>query len=510
MKTNCFIKVVPILLSSALVIFFISCNPYANTITEKVSSTVNADIDSAAIADNSRSISPQDRTLLLVHGWKDSSLIFNGLLADEFDYSPQNNINDFKDYYGTADKNIIKIDYYGENTLITEFKEVTVSTSITEIASKLATCLLRLKRENKIYDHLDIAAHSMGGLIVRYMVKHYYIQLKDAGITIDHIATIATPNHGTTLALLAMLIGITANDVQALEMVTNSAFLTSVNNEIETPYNINYSGNYNTIKWCTFRGRVLSWYDWACLTDGVVNTDSVPLNGATNYGVYEHARHDVLPGRHDVLKDLYGNFFVPAPAPEPNICYTYTCSYTSGDTADPDVTSCKFLPAGKSWTIQTPAGFTVTVIGRGSFRYVFAGWNLDYGNVSINVSNNGTTVFTMHSAGPASVTAQYASVPTPTPAPVYDFCYTINRSFTSGSSDSPYYTACKQMTVGQTISIPTPTGFTVSVPGRGSFPYTFDKWNMESGNVKIVLTGTGSTRITLLSPGNASIRATYK
>ena len=123
----------------------------------------------------------------------------------DFDSLPPNGTNDFRDFYGTSDADIVKIDYYGKDTSVPEFSGVTEGTYIEDIAQRLAFYLMRLKDEGMIRNRVDIAAHSMGGLVVRHMIERYYVFLKDEGITIDHVATIATPNHGTGIAYLASL-----------------------------------------------------------------------------------------------------------------------------------------------------------------------------------------------------------------------------------------------------------------------------------------------------------------
>lgn len=88
----------------------------------------------------------------------------------------------------------------------------------------------------------------MSGLVVRHMVKHYYKEIKDEGITINHIATIGTPNHGTTLAGIATaidlgLIIITGDDICDL------ANLQETQRILSSDYNCDradyYTGDFN-------------------------------------------------------------------------------------------------------------------------------------------------------------------------------------------------------------------------------------------------------------------------
>lgn len=110
---------------------------------------------------------------------------------------------------------------------------------------------------------LDIVTHSMGGLSTRYYIKYLGGSAK-----VRDVIEIGTPNHGTSVALVAF--GISEG---AREMLPNSAFLTDLNRADETP---------NPVKWTT----VLSLYD-----EANVPKFNCMLNGARNLLVWWPVGH---------------------------------------------------------------------------------------------------------------------------------------------------------------------------------------------------------------------------
>jgi len=101
---------------------------------------------------------------------------------------------------------------------------------------------------------VDIITHSMGGLSSRYY-------LKNLGGTsyVDDWVSLGGPNHGTTTALLCLLLG-----PSCWEMLPGSSFLKQLNSGDETPGAVNYG-------------------TWWSPCDEFINPDeSVVLQGATN------------------------------------------------------------------------------------------------------------------------------------------------------------------------------------------------------------------------------------
>ncbi|HVD59439.1 MAG TPA: triacylglycerol lipase [Gemmatimonadaceae bacterium] len=119
------------------------------------------------------------------------------------------------------------------------------------IAGQLATkidSLLTASGAAKV----DIIAHSMGGLSARYYAKNL-----GGSDKIDAFVSLASPNHGTTVANICPIIS-------CVEMRPNSAFLNALNAVDETPGNPRYA----------------TW--WTPCDQTVTPPESVILAGAVN------------------------------------------------------------------------------------------------------------------------------------------------------------------------------------------------------------------------------------
>ncbi len=290
-------------------------------------------------------ISACDKTLLLVHGLDGFSSQFDKFLDDaNFDLNGYGR-NDFKDYY--AENNILKVNYYDWNNPDEEFDGYNYNIPIETIAESLKDYIIRMAiEEGKINTHLDIVAHSMGGLVVRYMMIHYYPDIRREGIIIEHIATVGTPNHGTLfadllythpitsfIAAVLSIFGLPTLNTQVLQMAypVHSSLIYGLNNDNvhdETPFSRSDPVAYPDVLWSTFRGHVPSPFSEYMIgellyfsllglpgvylfmefyaSDGVVDTDSVALNAndVDNYGIYEGIDHVPLLEKPNVLEDI--------------------------------------------------------------------------------------------------------------------------------------------------------------------------------------------------------------
>ncbi|TFG25150.1 MAG: hypothetical protein EU529_01830 [Promethearchaeota archaeon] len=199
-------------------------------------------------------------TLILVHGFNDKAIAMEEIYDDE----------DYQEYY----QNIINIEYYdnpgdmGENFYI--------RTPIQDIAEAIAEYII--DNDEYICDNVDFVCHSMGGIIIRYMIKHYIVDIiEEYGelsreFSINNICMLGTPNHGTWIGW------ITIGVYQGIQMKPDSQFLENLNDFDETPYSELYD-----IKYYTYRG------DEGYGHDGLVYADSVILyeDDATNRGPYD-------------------------------------------------------------------------------------------------------------------------------------------------------------------------------------------------------------------------------
>ncbi|TFG04182.1 MAG: hypothetical protein EU536_05080, partial [Promethearchaeota archaeon] len=294
---------------------------------------------------------PGDRTLLCVHGYTGSSVQFDDFLTNP----------DLGAFYN----NIVAVDYYKDNDhyghrILEEYGDVNIP--IAEIGDALVAYILG--HPETFHTTIDIVAHSMGGLVVREMIKYRYLDLVAAGYRIDDVALIATPNHGTWISefplfllglvtvvsailfyldrvigglaviiggvlisiFLAFLIGfIGGTQGEQMNVILNRT-LTTLNSPDETPYGVDDEDDlYKHISWSTYRGNKGIWIQpkppffgssWLFVIinpfiyfeggeDGLVHCSSVPLNGAHNYGPFIRDHNELL----DLNTIISDNFF---------------------------------------------------------------------------------------------------------------------------------------------------------------------------------------------------------
>lgn len=284
---------------------------------------------------------PSGRTLLLIHGY--------GLTAKiHFEDTYSNPY--IQSYYNS----VIPIDYYGaipssNQTYSLGRADFDLNTPIEEIALELKKFLLDPNNSGLLTDKIDVIGYSMGGLIVRYLIRTYYVEIKAANYTFENVVLIATPNGGVyhvqgfynlflmgymTLSVLLSLIVVFTGErkrkgklgmifigflalsliliaiqgfvvtISAQQVQMGSSFLRNLNYGDLTPHSVDDSPPYNDITWSTFRGNgggkffferlliAFSFVNKPC--DGQVTVDSVILGGgATNYGPYDR-NHDEM------------------------------------------------------------------------------------------------------------------------------------------------------------------------------------------------------------------------
>ena len=237
-----------------------------------------------------------DSTAILIHGWGPNSDTgasheFSSMLSRVQADSFFENAFSIDYYYHSGDS-------YAQSHTEQEFYDygVTTNTHIGTVASLLKDYLIRMHDKpdtdpERIRDNLYIFAHSMGGLVSRYMVKHYYNDLKSAGINIRHIAMFGTPNFGC-------LIGAFGFSIQSSEMSRTwfqEAFLDGLALGDRTPCSWSDSVN-SDIYYTTYTGGA----DFIGTTDNVALDDRFfwwqdgYANDVTNFGLYDGVNHGQL------------------------------------------------------------------------------------------------------------------------------------------------------------------------------------------------------------------------
>jgi len=188
------------------------------------------------------------KTALFVHGWG---------FGTSSDFASLKTLFDAIGWF----TNTISIDFYAGNSgCETEFYEygVSVLTPIEIVACLLKNYILRMHATpttdpEHIGDSLFLIAHSMGGLVCRQMVKYYYDELKTAGITVRHLATLATPNFGAPIGGFSFT-------TQGFQMASYWGFhdlLNNLNTGDRTPYSVSDSSSYADIRYSTYSGDLL-------------------------------------------------------------------------------------------------------------------------------------------------------------------------------------------------------------------------------------------------------------
>ncbi|MBY9006270.1 MAG: right-handed parallel beta-helix repeat-containing protein [Candidatus Lokiarchaeota archaeon] len=219
------------------------------------------------------------RSLLLVHGWNGNIGQFDNIRNDL----------EIKNTY----INIDRVEYNNRNFMGVDVSMF--SPSIRELSGLMAEYLM--KNIDKFEGKLDIVCHSMGGLIIRAMIKYYYhiiqsfFEQKGLIFEIDHVATIATPNYGASICAILLVIFpipilFLAGD-QVNDMVPGSSFLKNLNKNNDAPYN-------DEIDWFTYGGG----------RDVVVFSSYVPLDNAKLNRKYSKLHHHNIVKDSEVIYDL--------------------------------------------------------------------------------------------------------------------------------------------------------------------------------------------------------------
>lgn len=143
----------------------------------------------------------------------------------------------------------------------------TSNTPIESISQELYTGLENLYNQYGAVN-IDIVSHSMGGLVVSYMMENYQVPL-----SIENVIFIGTPFLGSPFASIASYLGLDAIiGFQVDEMVPGSSFL---NNLQANMNNIAYNYPYTTM--IVYAGNYDPWWGYLFFSgdnDGVVSVNS--------------------------------------------------------------------------------------------------------------------------------------------------------------------------------------------------------------------------------------------
>lgn len=155
------------------------------------------DLDGYSYQSELRHFEVDKPTLLCLHGWGGTGEKAFNWTRTKPDVN-DNSISDFWDYYGAggAPNVILLPSYNNETTDDPEFDHVNSGAPIEYTAEAIKNYIVNRHNIGEIKDNLDILTYSFGGPIGRYLAKAFYSELKDAGVTIRHVGTIAGPNHG--------------------------------------------------------------------------------------------------------------------------------------------------------------------------------------------------------------------------------------------------------------------------------------------------------------------------
>jgi pimeloyl-ACP methyl ester carboxylesterase len=168
-------------------------------------------------------IPPSGVPILLVHGINNSAQE-----QDEYHTNCEKYFESFISGFANERRSLVTIGYYAGDVdcdlYINGYQSVTNNTSISDIASAFADLVEEHFHDNNV-SRVQVAAHSMGGLITRDAIARH-----GSDLDISEVATFGTPHNGASKADLCTTVPWT-NSHQCEEMKEGSDFLDSLDED---------------------------------------------------------------------------------------------------------------------------------------------------------------------------------------------------------------------------------------------------------------------------------------
>lgn len=199
--------------------------------------------------------------LLILHGYNG----YNSQFEPMINYLDDNNY--FKRDRLGIEVSLDYFDFYKSFTDIGYSKEEihNLNESILTLSEKLYENIQHSK--GKI---VDIIAHSLGGIIVRLMLKNHYLDLLNFNISMNKVITLGTPHLGITNDINSITLGLEDNDL-VNSLCKGSEFILNLNEN---------TSSMQGIRWYFFAG--VSYHPFINLAQNVL-FGGTPCDGLVDY-----------------------------------------------------------------------------------------------------------------------------------------------------------------------------------------------------------------------------------
>jgi hypothetical protein len=218
--------------------------------------------------------------VILVHGWdlttQPAWYVWSYGVDLEQQLEKAGYIVGVASYYGTFTLG------FSNGTVLTDPSFLgTPSTPIENISLELGKMIDRAFAYRTVY--LDLVGHSMGGLVIEYMLEHVRL----SKVLLRNVIFLGSPLNGAPLSSLTPWLNLTG--YQAQEMSIGSPFLTALQAGFASA-----RSNYPGIEWLCYAGDADPLWAWAF------------FSGQPNDGLVEVASAETVPHNHAyVFADLH-------------------------------------------------------------------------------------------------------------------------------------------------------------------------------------------------------------